>query len=322
VKNRILVLGAGGFIGRRVIDDLARDPSVTPVAATRGAHAAEFPRGVEMVTLDATNAVDLARTLENAAGVVNCVAGSMRSIVDGARALAAAARSRERSLRIVHLSSLAVYGTATGIVDESSTLLGDLDEYSGAKVTAESALGGLASLVTLRPGIVYGPGSPLWSVYIGRLLAAGRLGNLGTDGEGICNLVFIDDVVRAIKRALTYPGIEGGVFNLSGALAPTWNDYFRLYALALGATPVRAVSKLRLAAEMRLISPALKIVEILANSKAQRLPPAIRPWLLARCRHRIRMDVRRAEDTLKMAWQPLEIGLAATAKWFRDGGRS
>lgn len=322
MKSRIVVLGAAGFIGRRVVGALARDPAMTPVAAIRSPLGRDFPAGVEVVTVDATKVADLSRVLENAAAVVNCVAGSTHSIVDGAGALATTARVRDASLRIVHLSSLAVYGTATGSVDEAAALSGDLDEYSAAKVAAERALAGCASLVTLRPGIVYGPGSPLWSEYIGRLLVAGRLGDLGSDGEGICNLAYIEDVVTAVKHALALPGIAGGAFNIAGAGAPTWNEYFRLYAGALGAPAVRRVSRLRLAAELRVIAPALKIAEMLAGSSARSIPPAIRPWLLARCRHRIRMDVTRAETALQMKWQPLETGLAATANWFRDAVRT
>jgi nucleoside-diphosphate-sugar epimerase len=321
MSKRILVLGAGGFIGRRVVEELARDGSMTPVAAVRSVPAQGFPAGVEVIVLDATLAADLSRAAETAAGVVNCVAGSTHSIVAGAGALAGIERARDASLRIVHLSSLAVYGTGTGTVDESAALKGDLDEYSAAKVTAEKTLQPCASLVILRPGIVYGPGSPLWSGYIGRLLVSGRLGSLGAAGDGICNLILVQDLVTAIKQSLALPEVAGGVFNAAAAGAPTWNEYFRRYAAALGAPPLRPMSTLRLAAETRVISPALKIAGMLMGSPAW-IPPAIRPWLLARCRQHIRMDVTRAEKSLAMKWQPLDIGLSTTAKWFRDAVRS
>jgi nucleoside-diphosphate-sugar epimerase len=321
MKRRIVVLGAAGFIGRRVIEDLAGDPTILPVAAARTVRGSAFPPGVEAIGLDATDATALKHAIGGAAGLVNCVAGSPSTIIANAQALSAALNQMDNPPRLVHLSSLAVYGTATGSVDESAPLLGDLNEYSAAKVAAERALSVAKSLVILRPGIVYGPGSPLWSDMIGRLLAAGRLGNLGEDGEGVCNLAYIQDLVLSIRHALNTPGIEGGVFNIATSCSPTWNEYFRLYAAALEAPPVRPMSKLRLLAETRVLSPALKAAEILAG-RAVKLPPAIRPWLLAHCRHRIRMDVTQAERTFQMTWLPADSGLRTTAKWFRDEVRA
>jgi nucleoside-diphosphate-sugar epimerase len=317
MKQRILVLGAGGFIGRRVIESLAADPTTQAVAAIHRSRPPAFPPAVEVITLDAANGDDLQDVLGKFSAVVNCVAGGERSIVGGARALAAIAGMRGDTLQVVHLSSLAVYGNATGTVDESAPLRGDLDDYSAAKVAAEIALGGLRSVVILRPGIVYGPGSTLWSRFIGRLLIAGRLRDLGTAGDGICNLIYIDDVVTAIRRCLTMPA-AAGAFNLAASHPPTWNEYFRRYAAALQAAPVPPMSRMRLAVETRIISPALKIAELFAGARAQDLPPAIRPWLLARCRHQLTMDAGRAENTLHMSWRPLDAGMQATAKWFRD----
>jgi nucleoside-diphosphate-sugar epimerase len=316
-KRRILVLGAAGFIGRRIIAGLALDPEIQPVAGIRVSRPSGLPPGVEVLVLDATDPKALQDAMQHAAGVVNCVAGTASAILGSAQALATALDRCALPPRVVHLSSLAAYGTARGTVDESAPLLGDLDEYSAAKAAAERALGVGRSVVTLRPGIVYGPESALWSGYIGRLLSTGRLGNLGPAGEGICNLVYIDDVRDAVLRCLKLPALGGRAFNIAASRAPSWNEYFRLYALALEAPPLRRMSGLRLVTELKVIAPVLKLLELVAGSHAQ-VPPAIRPWLLARCRHDIRMDVRQAEVSLHMDWEPLTRGLQASAKWFRN----
>lgn len=316
-KRRILVLGAAGFIGRRIVEGLAREPETRTVAAVRVLRPAAFPAGVEVIVLDATDCKALQGAMAGATGVVNCVAGTASSIRGGAQALSTALDGCADPPRLVHLSSLAVYGTARGTVDESAPLLGDLDEYSAAKAAAERALSARGSVVILRPGIVYGPESPLWSDYIGRLLIAGRLGDLGPAGEGICNLAYIEDVRDAILRCLDLPAIGGSAFNIASSLAPTWNDYFRQYARALRAPPLRRMSRVRIMTELMVMAPALKLAERVAGSRSKRLPPAIRPWLLERCEHDIRMDVRRAETSLHMVWQPLERGLESTANWFR-----
>jgi nucleoside-diphosphate-sugar epimerase len=316
-KRRILILGAAGFIGRRLVASLARDPGIQTLAAVRVSRIA-FPAGVAVIELDATDCNALQDAMRGISGVVNCVAGTASGIRAGAQALSTALDRCAEPPRLVHLSSLAAYGTAQGTVDESAPLLGDLDEYSAAKAAAERTLGTRPSVVILRPGIVYGPESPLWSGYIGRLLITGRLGNLGSAGEGICNLVYIEDVRDAILKSLVLPGIGGRAFNLAASAAPTWNEYFRLYGLALKAPPLRRMSTLRLIAELKLMAPVLKLAERVAGPWAKRVPPAIRPWLLALCEHDIRMDVCQAETSLQMVWEPLERGLQSTAKWFRN----
>src|SRR6202043_373734 len=125
--------------------------------------------------------------LEGVSGVVNCITGDGGTIIASAQALFDAASHRHPPPRIVHLSTMMVYGTAAGTVDETAPLKGDWDEYSAAKAQVERLACTYRSVVQLRPGIVYGPDSPIWSERIGRWLREQRLGDLGTAGEGYCN---------------------------------------------------------------------------------------------------------------------------------------
>jgi len=318
--RRILVLGAGGFIGQRVVRALAASDWALPVAATHR-HAVELPRAIPTVRLDARDAGALGGALAGAAGVVNCITGDAPTILASARALFAACAGAGAP-RIVHLSTMMVYGSAQGMVDERAPLLGDWDDYSAAKAQVETMARACPDVVHLRPGIVYGPGSALWSASIGRWLRAGRLGDLGAAGGGLCNLVHVDDVVAAVLSALRLPGIEGEAFNLSLPAAPTWNEYFRAYAAALG-RPARPVSGGRLQRELRLYAPPLKLLQVAAGALrlAWRPPEPIRPWLLRLCRHGIGLDVRKAERVLGLHWRPLDEGLRETAAWFMAAAR-
>jgi nucleoside-diphosphate-sugar epimerase len=249
--------------------------------------------------------------------VVNSIAGDGATIVDNARILFAVAGEQARPPRVIHLSTMSVYGSATGLVDERAPRRGDLGEYSSAKVEAERQAATHPNTVVLRPGIVYGPESPLWSELIGRLLLQRRLGDLGAAGDGICNLVHVDDVAAAVVAALRLAGIEGRAFNLSLPQAPTWNMYFARYAQALGAVPVRRIGSMRLGAELKLAGPLLKIGEALRIADGLRLPPPIRPWLIDQCRHAIQLDVQKAQDVLGMHWRTLDDGLRETAAWLQ-----
>ena len=324
-RVRVLVLGAHGFIGRRIVAELSQDSRTAIIAAGRRAVPGSSSGSIETLALDATDERALQAAMTGTTGVVNCVAGSPDNILACAKAVFAVAARLKPPPRVVHLSSLAAYGSITGMVDETVPPRGDLGEYSAAKLAAEKFASTCESAVLLRPGIVYGAGSPWWSDRIARLLCARRLGDLGRGGDGLCNLVYVDDVAAAAVLALRTPDALGGTFNLGSPRIPTWNDYFSRYAQALGAAPVRRISDRRLALELNLLAPALKVLEIACRFGPLRQvhpPPPIRPWLTTLCQHRIGMAVTRAETVLGMRWTDLDEGLETTAAWYLAGGRA
>lgn len=321
---RVVVLGANGFIGRRLVGALARMPEFQPVALVRRpANIAE----AEMVVCDATDGDGMQRALAGADYAVNCVAGSEAAMIKATNVLCDVAR-RSGLRRLVHLSSMAVYGAATGVVHETSPAVPPLGGYGAAKQQCEQAVhafiadGGEA--VILRPGCVYGPGSEQWTGRIARLLKAGRLGDLGADGDGICNLTFVDDLVAAIVVSLTRPEAAGEAFNIAMSDPPDWNTYLTQFARALGATPVRRLSGRQLKLESKLLAPALRIGSI--GSRVSRipvrLPDAITPSLASLFRHEIRLDVHKASERLEVQETGLEWGLAASARWIADRQRA
>lgn len=315
IRQRVLVLGASGFIGRRLVRALADSDWAVPVAAGFRT----MPAGVGDVAtrrIDARDVVALRGAVADADCVVNCVAGDAATIVASARSLFAACAANASAPRVVSLSTMMVYGAASGTVDEQAPLRGDYDAYSAAKTEVERLSHEYRNVVHLRPGIVYGPGSPLWSGLIGELLCARRLGDLGSAGLGCCNLVHVDDVVRAVLLAMRLPGIEGEAYNLCVPTPPVWNEYFRKYAAALG-TAFVPISGLRLSAELRVVGPALKVAEVVSQALHLRYrgPQPIRPWLLRLCGHALRLDATRAERVLGMGWMTLDEGLRQSAKW-------
>ena len=317
----VLVLGGSGYIGSRLCIALAASGWATPVSAS----ARRATPGFEHRRVDTRDAVSLTRALQGMDAVVNCVAGDAASIAQGAATLAQACAAAQCS-RIVHLSSMSVYGSREGPVREQAPFDPSLGWYARAKCAAEARMADFAreggTVVTLRPGCVWGPGSQLWVGRIGRWLRAGRLGDLGTGGDGWSNLVHVDDVCHAIAAALQLPVRPGALpaFNLAAPDSPRWNEYFVDLALAIGATPVRRIGRRQLRADSLIAGAPLKIAQraLAYVGKAALVPDPLPPGLLGLWSQHIHLDAAAAAKGLGVAWTSYESGLRSSAGWFID----
>jgi len=303
MKQRILLLGVEHFVGARVHAVLSASDWATPLPFS-GSPGTVSPRHLEGIQ-----------------AVFNGTMGSPHAILATAQALYRALERTGKNVRVVHLSSMTVYGSRTGEAVENAALRSDVGAYGAAHVSAESLASHHPRSVILRPGCEYGPHCPEWSERIARLLCSHRLGDLGAHGDGVCNLVFVDDLVTAIIRSLRRSDVDGQCFNLAMRSPPTWNEYFAFFARALGAVPISRISARRLKIETRLLAPPLKILELMARrlpGRSNAVPPVITPSLLNLCNQNITLNSSRAEQALELAWTPLAEGLRQAAAAFKS----
>jgi nucleoside-diphosphate-sugar epimerase len=312
----VLVIGGSGYIGTRLMTLMRASGRHAPVCASR--HAAPG-----QLQLDNRDEAALTQALHGMDAVVNCVAGSAPAIVDGARALARAARAA-RVPALVHLSSMAVYGELDHPVNESTPLGSPRGWYARAKQQAEAQMltlgrevhapGAAPRVTVLRPGCVWGPGSALWVERIVRWLHQGRLGDLGEDGDGWTHGVTVDDVCSAILQSLQRPAPPGlpRVLNLAAPDSPRWNTWFTDLALTAGATPLRRIHPRQLRADAWLLGPPLYLARRLlaaAGRDAQALPEPLSPGLLRLWRRPLRMEAHAATTALDLVWTPYPLAL-------------
>lgn len=321
---KVLVLGGTGHIGKRLLQILSQTSWSKATGASRGREQSGI-KGVEWVRIDACNPLDLTAALQGFDAVVNCVAGDAHSISEGARVLVQAALNA-KCPRIIHLSTMSVYGRAEGTVQETTPLNPNLGWYGRAKCEAEHHISEFArqggQAIQLRPGCVYGPGSDLWVGRIGRWLQAGRLGDLGIAGDGWSNLVHVDDVCHAVLAALQFQFHSGEVptFNLAAPDSPRWNEYFVDLALALEATPVRRIGQRQLQLDAWGLGPPLKILQKAlkrARLSHTALPDPMPPGLLGLWSQHIHLDANLATEKLGLTWTPYAEGLESSAAWLR-----
>lgn len=319
---KVLVLGGSGHIGKRLLETLTGTSRDSLTGASRGV-AVSLPSGVDWIKLDTCNVSELKAALQGFDAVVNCVAGDGRSISQGTQALTDAARQAGNP-RIIHLSTMSVYGPVEGNVREDAPLNPELGWYGRAKCAAEHHIGNYArqggEAVVLRPGCVFGPNSELWVGRIARWLRAGRLGDLGVGGDGWSNLVHVDDVCQAVVAALRLPIKPGDVpaFNLAAPDSPRWNTYFVDLALALQLTPVRRISRRQLQLDSWMAAPPLKLAQMAAKRfrwPASVLPDYMPPGLMSLWAQHIHLDSTKANQQLGLVWMPYAAGLQSSAAW-------
>ncbi len=256
----ILVTGAGGFIGGRLVEILhASGRGPVRAGVRRWSTAAQVGRlPVEIVACNVEDLDSLAAAMDGVRAVVHCAVGTPEVNTVGTRTVLEAAR-RAGVPRIVHLSTIDVYGRGDGTYTEDAPRKREGAAYGDSKIAAEEAVEEYramgSNVAVLRPTIVYGPGSASWTVEFAERLLAGTWMLSDEDTSGLCNLVYVDDVVAAVLRALETPMPCNETFNVNGPEVITWASYFRTLNDALGMPPLPKVSRDRSHLAARAMAP-------------------------------------------------------------------
>lgn len=256
-NDLILVTGATGFIGSRLIETLlalgfcnlrclVRDSSpAAKVEALRdlgrqGARV-EVLRGNLLSRVDAEVAAQGAAVVFHLAAArgEKSVPEAFRNSVVTTRNLLEATAHRQSLKRFVNISSFSVYSNRQkrkrGILDESCPvevhpeLRGDA--YAFAKAKQDEVFTAYAQrlsipFVIVRPGYVIGPGNPGMSGRVG-IGSFGIFLHLG--GSNRIPFTYVDNCAEAMALAGLKPGVDGEVFNVVDDDLPTSRQFLRLY---------------------------------------------------------------------------------------------
>ncbi|RKT16045.1 nucleoside-diphosphate-sugar epimerase [Streptomyces sp. 1114.5] len=240
---RVLLLGADGFIGRRVTDRLLMDQELQVTVLGR--------RDSADIRFDLTTGSPgaLARFLDAVAPqvVINCAGatyGSSRTLIRSntlavATVCEAIRRSREPA-RLVHVGSAAEYGPVPGGVPVSEQAEPrPVGPYGVSKLAGtELVLASGLDAAVLRVFDVVGPGSPTASLF-GRLAEGLRRALERDEGQvrmpdlsGYRDFVDVRDVARAIQAAAV--SAATGVINIGSGHAVRARDAAQLLVRASG----------------------------------------------------------------------------------------
>ncbi|GJE42604.1 GDP-mannose 4,6-dehydratase [Methylobacterium soli] len=239
-NKKVVVTGAGGFIGSHLTDALVR-AGADVTAMIRYTSSARLGN-LEFLTDDVRGALRIAagniedsdftyRALEGQDVVLHLAAliaipysyeaprSYVRTNVEGTLNVLEAAR-RGSIGRVVHTSTSEVYGTAMRVpIDETHPLQGQ-SPYSASKIGADKIAESYyrsfgTPVVTLRPFNTYGPRQSA-RAFIPTIISQAaardeiRLGSLTPERD----MTFVTDTVRGFMAAGAMEGIDGTTINL------------------------------------------------------------------------------------------------------------
>ncbi len=234
----IAILGAGGFVGTRLVETLLLGGASEVKAIVRSyrsfASLARFGSPLTITLADAENPAALAQAIQGCSAVVNLTTGTPASIQRSTRAIVQAC-SEAKVPRFIHMSSAVVYGEVSSpdLADDAPPLSKHWMPYAKAKSAAEVFLRQRQpslpfQLSVLRPGIVWGPRSQHTLHIVNGLLS--RSAWLVDQGQGICNTVYVDNLVAGILACCVDPGDISGFYNVGDAETITWRDFYAAFA--------------------------------------------------------------------------------------------
>jgi nucleoside-diphosphate-sugar epimerase len=219
--------------------------------------------------------------------------------------------------RLVHFSSVAVYGLNTGLISESRPVQRIGDPHGDTKIDAEELVQESAqvhqlAVTVLRPALIYGPYDRNYIPRTAQNILKGRMRIVGP-GDNFAPLIYGEDLAKLAVRAAESEAAAGQTFNVAGGEPVTWTEFLSTLADYLGIRLPRRHIPYPL-----LYSAAWVLEAIWKRAGAREPPPATRfgtrmygsDW---------RYDMTKAETLL--TFRPSVFhkeGLARTVAWMKE----
>lgn len=228
----ITIFGGTGFIGRAIINALAREWPVTQLeirVATRNPAKAEFLRQlgeVGQITpffCDATDSAQVQQVVAGSAAVINCIGQlteSRRNKFDTVQGeipgiIARAIQAAASHARFMHISAIGA--------DANSA-----SSYARSKAAGEGVVRAIMPGATiLRPSIVFGPDDDFFNRFAKMALLSPALPLIG-GGTTRFQPVYVANVAQAVLNALKNPASQHMTYELGGPAAYSFKELLQL----------------------------------------------------------------------------------------------
>lgn len=326
---KVLVTGGTGFLGRRLVAELAKRHQVRLLVRS-AAGRQRFPEGVEFAAGDVTDRASLAsaaggcQAIVHAAALVKILAPERdfeRINVGGMENILAAAAGA--GARVVYVSSFIALGPTEArpgrVADERVEPVDRvwINPYERTKTLADrlarQAIAAGAPVNVVYPGVIYGPGELTEGNIVVRHvldLVHRRVPVLLGRPERLWNYVFVDDVAAGIAAVLEHAA--PGTRYVLGGENVSQGDFYELVADLTGVpAPTRHLPD-GLAKVLGSVDRAL--------ARLRGATPKLTPDLVEIYRHDWALDSSKAGRELGYQPRTLRAGLGETLAWLQESG--
>jgi nucleoside-diphosphate-sugar epimerase len=350
-NKRVLITGANGFIGGRLAERLAQEEGAQVRGLVRRVGARHFPSqdsanlkiGTNQPTSLGEHIFENASPLQTAIGditdadavrhavdscdiVVHCaamqsgrkLADFRRVNVDGTLNLLRAAHTANAA-RFIHISTINVHGfPPPRAANADSPLNFHGDFYSISKAEGERAAWQFARdnnvpLTVIRPACTYGPRSEAWTMVPLRRVRRGAPVLIGP-GDGICNAVYIDNLVDLIMLAMKSDAAVGQAFIGAEGRGVTWREFYGAYARMIETTHLNSLPRVVALA-------AATVFE--AQARITGTSPRVSRSSVEFYSHHVVYDVSKARKLMGYAPRvSFEEGMQRTEEWLMEIGQA
>ncbi|SFG93103.1 NAD-dependent epimerase/dehydratase family protein [Pedobacter insulae] len=235
-EDSYLVTGGTGFIGSALIERLWSEGKTNILAPVRSykncAPIARFKIGLPRLNL--LDYTEVKESLKDKKYVIHLAystdGGNAYEMNVTATQNIVKAACEQGAEAVVILSTMNVYGFPSGVVTENSPQNSAGGNYGKTKKIMQKWCLDFAKtqhktrIIVLNPTCVYGPNGKTYTT-LPRTLADGNRFCWIEEGQGLANVVYIDNLLDAIEKALSVKAAHGQNFIITdGAL--TWKDFF------------------------------------------------------------------------------------------------
>lgn len=230
MKKKILIVGANGFIGRRLLDDLSRNENYSVTGCSLHDDIAPGAGNFHFITADISRMPEQSALFREVRPdvVINASALSIpdycethREEAENINASAVgqlAFRCEASGARLIHLSTDFVFGGDTGVLYTEDDAPAPVNYYGMTKLKGETRVTELCSnYAIVRVAVVYGAAVAGQHGNILQLVA-NRLRNnevIRVASDQWRTPTFVGDVSQGIEKLIAHPG--SGIYHISGA---------------------------------------------------------------------------------------------------------
>jgi nucleoside-diphosphate-sugar epimerase len=325
MEKTAFVTGGTGFVGTNLLLELAHQGWAITALHRPGADTGRVAGlDINWVEGDITEIDSLRRAMPEGVGAVFHVAADIsiwsrhnerqtRTNVGGTRNMVEVALEKGAA-RFVHVSSIAVWGLASGSIDETSPKLGQVSsvnyhrtKFAAEEIVREAVPRGLDAVMVNPPNIM-GPYDVAGWARLIRLVHAGKLPGAPDGNSSFCD---VREVAKALVRAAEV-GHTGENYLLGGVDASYLEAVQVIGDVTGKRTPRRAMPGWLLA----LVGRIYVLIAAITGREPQATPEGI-----AMVRRRQSFDCSKAQAELGLRIVSLRAMIEDSYRWLADNDR-